>query len=103
MRFDTLVSFWTEHTGYDPDSGQSAAKPKLVAAIYANVTDVGIDRTVQVLGSIAIKAKTVRLLDAPPAVWGYLTLGTDDETHYRLTTGREPLHGHTLIVGEDVA
>lgn len=102
MRYDTLVSFWKENSHYDPDQGKDVAEPKLVAAMYSNVTDVGIDRSVQVLGSLTQRAIVVRLLDVPPVSWSYATLGMDNVTHYRLTTSREPLHGHTLILGEDV-
>lgn len=103
MRYDTLVSFWAENAHYDPDLGKDVAEPKLVGAIYANVTDVGIDRSATVLGSIKQQSITARLLEAPPASWAYATLGTDDVTHYRLSTSREPLHGHTLLLGEEIA
>lgn len=95
MRFDSAAKFYTEpRRGSDPD--------KLVAEDMANVTDLGTDRSTQLLGNINQRALVVRTIHPVTVTWSYLTIN-DGDKHYRLTTARTPLKGNTLIVGEDIA
>lgn len=93
MRMDSVVKFYQE----DHRSGDI----KLVAEDMANVTDVGVDRSANVLGNINQRALVVRTLHPVEVGFSYLTID-DGDKHYRLTTGRRPLKGNTMIVGEDI-
>lgn len=90
MLMDSVVKFYRE--------GRKAGDDRLVAEDIANVTDMGIDRTNQLIGNIN---QLVRTLHSVEVGFSYLTIN-DGDKHYRLTTRRDPLKGNTLIVGEDV-
>lgn len=101
MRIDTAVHFYS--------SGERRYNPKIHAydggitelgTIMGNVTDLGTNRSVAILGRITAEAKVIRLMLPAPPQWEWLTIG-DDEAKYRLTTARTVLKGNTLIVGED--
>ena len=72
---------------------------KLVATIYGNVTDMGVDRAVQVFGNYNHQSKILRLESTMPKSWSYLTID-GDTAKYRMQTSRKPLKGNTLIVGD---
>ena len=93
MRMDSVVKFYQE--------GRRSSDIKLVAEDMANVTDVGVDRSANVLGNINQRSLVVRTLHPAEVGFSYLTIN-DDDRHYRLMTGRQPLKGNTMIVGEDV-
>lgn len=93
MRMDSVVKFYQE--------GHRSGDIKLVAENMANVTDVGVDRSANVLGNINQRALVVRTLHPVEVGFSYLTID-DGDNHYRLTTGRRPLKGNTMIVGEDI-
>ncbi|MBM6954627.1 hypothetical protein H5971_02965 [Lactobacillus coleohominis] len=101
MRMDSIVSFYSA-TGrkYNPHTHQYEGETKMVVELPANVTDVGTDRSVQVLGNLNANSKVVRTYEEPPAKWDYLLID-GHVTHYRLQTQRKPLKLFTLIVGED--
>ena len=99
MRFDTKVTFYTEKKGqYNPYTSkhEHAREPW---EVLANVTDLGTQSQMRLLGKLDSGAKTVRLLEDPPAGWYYLTIG-DSKTHYVKKTEVKALKGHVLIVGE---
>lgn len=101
MRKTQIIKFYyQDENSYDPYSDEDTpAEPKLVAKRYANVTDVGTNRLVELFSKLNQNAKVVRL-DAPVnELWSYLTID-DCPTKYRLETYRKPLKGTTLIVGE---
>ena len=93
MRMDSVVKFYQE--------GRRSDEVKLVAEDMANVTDVGVDRSANVLGNVNQQSLVVRTLHPVEVGFSYLTID-DGAKHYRLTTRRQPLKGNTLIVGEDV-
>lgn len=93
MLMDSVVKFYRE--------GRKAGDDRLVAEDIANVTDMGIDRTNQLIGNINQRSLVVRTLHSVEVGFSYLTIN-DGDKHYRLTTRRDPLKGNTLIVGEDV-
>lgn len=99
MRMNHVIRFYTQGTGYNPVTGRHDGSAKLVATIYANVTDVGVDRAVQVFGNYNHRSKVLRLESAMPESWSYLTID-DDAAKYRMETARKPLKGNTLIVGD---
>lgn len=93
MRMDKVVKFYQE--------GHRTGEIKLVGVDMANVTDVGVDRSAKVLGNLNQRSLVVRTLHSPVAAFSYLTID-DGPKRYRLTTGRQPLKGNTMIVGEDI-
>lgn len=93
MRMDSVVKFYQE--------GRRSGDVKLVAEDMANVTNVGVDRSANVLGNINQRSLVVRTLHPVEVGFSYLTID-DGDKHYRLTTGRRPLKGNTMIVGEDI-
>ncbi|WP_270360394.1 hypothetical protein [Limosilactobacillus mucosae] len=99
MRMDHVIRFYTQGTGYNPVTGRHDNSAKLVATIYGNVTDMGVDRAVQVFGNYNHQSKILRLETAIPKSWSYLTID-DDTAKYRMQTSRKPLKGNTLIVGD---
>ena len=99
MRYDTKVTFYTEKKGqYNPltSKHEHACKPW---EVLANVTDLGTQSQMRLLGKLDSGAKTVRLLEAPPDGWSYLTIN-DDKARYVKKTEVRALKGHSLIVGE---
>ena len=99
MRMNHVIRFYTQNTGYNPATGRHDNSAKLVATIYANVTDMGVDRSVQVFGNYNHQSKILRLESAMPKSWAYLTID-GDTAKYRMQTSRKPLKGDTLIVGD---
>lgn len=99
MRFDTKVTFYTEKKGqYNPYTSKHE-HARETWEVLANVTDLGTQSQIRLLGKLDNGAKTVRLLEAPPAGWSYLTIG-DSNTRYIKKTEVRALKGHSLIVGE---
>lgn len=98
MRLDHEVIFWTDDEEYNPKTHQYG-EPKEVASAAASVTDMGTDKSVQLFGNYAQKAKVIRLAEPITVNWSYLTID-DDATHYVLNTARVPMQNATLIVGE---
>ncbi|MBD5429342.1 MAG: hypothetical protein HDR40_05440 [Lactobacillus sp.] len=102
MRMTHKVKFYRSDSFYDPDAHEFADDVKVVHEDMANVTDMGTNRSQELLGNYVKQAKVVRLLHPLHTVFDYLTIDNSD-THYRMQTQRTPLKGYTLIVGEDIA
>ena len=97
----TIKFYYQDENSYDPYSDEDTpAEPKLVAKRYANVTDVGTNRLVELFSKLNQNAKVVRLDSLVNELWSYLTID-DGSIKYRLEIQRQPLKGTTLIVGED--
>ena len=102
MRKTQIIRFYfQDENSYDPYSDEDTpAEPKLVAKRYANVTDVGTNRLVELFSKLNQNAKVVRLDSPVNELWSYLTID-DGSIKYRLEIQSQPLKGTTLIVGED--
>lgn len=101
VRMDSLVCFYSAtNRKYNPRTHQYEGGPEMVAELPANVTDVGTDRSVQVLSNLNANSRVVRTYEEPPANWDYCLID-GHVTKYRLVTQRKPLKLFTLIVGED--
>ena len=99
MRFDTKITFYTEKKGqYNPYTSkhEHAREPR---EVLANITDLGTQSQMRLLGKLDSGAKTVRLLEDPPESWSYLTINNDKARYVKKTEVRA-LKGHSLIVGE---
>lgn len=100
MIFDRIVTFHdTAEEHYDPKTHGEAGGDKVVATLPANVTDMGVNKSVKLFGDYKHRALVIRTAYEPPKQWGYLTVD-GDKRHYVLNTSREPLKCFTLIVGE---
>lgn len=98
MRLDHEVTFWLDDEEYDPQTHRYDDVKKVATAV-ASVTDMGTDKSVQLFGNYAQKAKVIRLAEPITVNWSYLMID-DNATHYALNTSRDPLQNATLIVGE---
>ncbi|MCC4410510.1 hypothetical protein LMB83_00330 [Limosilactobacillus reuteri] len=102
MRFNHEINFYTEEgKHYNPLTSQTEGGPKLVDSVMGNVTDVGADRTVRLLGSIVQGVKIIRLVEPIDKKWAYLTID-DGSTKYRMRTTTIPLKNVSILVGEDI-
>lgn len=100
MRFDQTVTFWSQlDRKYNPKTSQYEGEIKQVDKVTANITDVGLVKSVQTYGNYAQRGWTIRLKRPVTVIWSYLTID-DGETKYRLQNGRQPINATTLIVGE---
>ena len=99
MRYDTKVTFYTDKKGqYNPLTSKHEHAREMWE-VLANVTDLGTQSQMRLLGKLDSGAKTVRLLEEPPAGWSYLKIG-DSKARYVKKTEVRALKGHSLIVGE---
>ena len=99
MRYDTPVTF-VEKQGsyYDPVIGEHVEGKLVETVTTANVTDLGIERSVNVFGQFeegAIVIRTQPLFKVPS--WTYIIVG--DKT-YSKTMTRTHLGRTTLVVKE---
>lgn len=100
MRYLEEITFVTEKNSYyDPELGEYVPGEIVRLGTSANVTDLGTDRSAEVFGDIKQGAKVIRLqpLFDIPDIWGYIEI---DGKPYELTTDRQPIGRHTLIVQE---
>lgn len=101
MVFDREVTFWTENgSQYNAATSKNEPRKQRVGQSYANVTDLGTDRSQILFGTFLQRAYVIRLTSHPPTVWGYLSLDGDTRI-YRQKTTRRVLKGDTIIVQED--
>lgn len=102
MRYNHEIKFFNEgKRKYNPITSSYEGELELVADVMGNVTDVGADRTVRLLGSIVQGVKVVRLVEPIEKVWAYLTID-DSPTKYRMRTTTIPLKNVSILVGEDI-
>ena len=100
MRLDTVVKFYSEsERHYDPKFHGYVGGTDLIATVMANVTELGTNRSMELLGSYTANSKVVRLVGSVPQKWSYLTIG-DIDKKYRLQTSRQTQKMTSLLVGE---
>ena len=98
MRLDTVVKFYSEsEKHYDPKAHGYVGGVTLVTTVMANVTELGTNRSMELLGSYTANSKVVRLVDSVPSKWSYLMIG---DKKYRLQTSRQTQKMTSLLVGE---
>ena len=101
MRYDTKVYFWKDGTGkYNPVTHKHDNNLKLVFTAYANVTDLGLAKQVELLGSIKEGSKTIRMIDLPPDKYDFIKIGNDSHK-YRFVSSLNVSKGYAMIVGRD--
>lgn len=100
MVFNRLIHFMNSgQRKYNPKTGQYEGGPEEVTTEWANVTDVGTDRSQALFNKFDQRALVIRLAAPVDQVWGYLTID-DDHQKYAQATTRRVLKGNTLIVQE---
>lgn len=100
VRMTSKINFYSEaNRQYNPVTHKYEGDTPLVFSTFGNVTDIGVNRSVEVFGKYDQQAKVVRLQSPVTVSWAYLTID-DQPTKYRLQTSRAVLKGNTLIVGE---
>lgn len=100
MRLDTVVKFYSEsERHYDPKTHGYVGGVTLVATVMANVTELGTNRSMELLGSYTANSKVVRLVGSVPQKWSYLMID-DIDKKYRLQTSRQTQKMTSLLVGE---
>lgn len=100
MRYLDKVDFVKKSAdeGYDPVKGEYVEGEPTIITTYANVTDIGTERSVKVFGDIKQGAKVMRTM--PLFVipdYDYLSFGGKK---WRLTTSRNPSERNTFILQE---
>lgn len=102
MKFiDDIVFVKKTDAYYDPEPGKWVEGDPEKTETTANVTDLGTNRSVELFGELKKGAKVIRLqrlFNLPE--WDHVLI---DDQKYILTTDRQPLNQHTLIVEEVAA
>lgn len=101
MRYDTLVSFWSEGSNkYNPQTHKHEKMSVKLSEQYCNVTDLGTAKQVELLGEIKQGSKTIRMTALPPNKYDYIKIAEDPHT-YRFVNSLNVLKGYAMIVGQD--
>lgn len=98
MRFTDKVQFYKASHGYDPDNPEGKPIP-VGEPVIANVTHLGVNRSMELFGNINTDRLVVRLLRPFQSDWGMLKVNGGN-TYYALETGVFPLKINGYIVGE---
>lgn len=102
MRYSSVIRFYSEgKKRYDFKTSKTIGGDKLLIEKMGSVTDMGVNRSKEVLDSINQGTKIIRFVEPVDFKWSYLRID-DSPKKYRLTTSRTPLKNYSLIVGEDV-
>ncbi|MCT3595626.1 hypothetical protein EFR91_03050 [Lactobacillus amylovorus] len=101
MRYDTKVYFWKDETSkYNPVTHKHDNNLKLVFTAYANVTDLGLAKQVELLGSIKEGSKTIRMIDLSPDKYDFIKIENDSHK-YRFVSSLNVSKGYAMIAGRD--
>lgn len=103
LRYDTKVYFWNDsNKKYNPHTHEYETEAVLSQSKMANVTDLGLEKQVRLLGGIKTGTKTVRLPLNDLLKWTYMTLDSEGKsTKYRFVSSLNVLKGYAMIVGTD--
>ena len=99
MRYDTKITFYRDETKYNPKTSKREHVKKSWSR-FANVTDLGTSKQVELLGGIKEGTKVVRLPSNNLPQWDFLTI-EDNSIHYRFDSSVKVLKGFAMIVGKD--
>ena len=98
MRYDKRIYFIRKsQEEYDPIKGEWVGGVTYAVPKFANVTDLGSERSVTLFGSIMEQALVVRLLNRYREPFDTVRI---DGTHYSVIKDLKLRHKHTLIVKE---
>lgn len=100
MRYDKKIIFVKREEGkYNPNSGEYEDDKDVETIKRANVTDLGIDRSVALFGSIEEGAKVIRLLRHYKDDWNFILI---DDKKYEPTKKRDLRLREGFVVKEVV-
>lgn len=98
MRYDKRIYFIRKsQEEYDPIKGEWVGGVTYAAPKFANVTDLGSERSVAMFGNVMEDALTVRLLNRYREPFDTIRI---DDVHYSVIKDLKLRHKHTLIVKE---
>ena len=100
MRYDTLVTFWQEKDSYNPVTRKHEKSIIQLTQKFCNVTDLGTQRQVELLGGIDEGSKTVCMMNLPPSKYDYIKINGINEK-YRFISSLHVQKGYAMIVGVD--
>lgn len=99
MRYDTKIKFCdSSPRKYNPHTSLYEGGTKVIAEYIANVTNLGIDRQMQIFGELKEDQKVVRLMEDPPKKWSFILIDGKDK-HYTLSSELKVLKGCAIIIG----
>jgi hypothetical protein len=98
MRFTDRVQFYESNDHYDLDDPYGEPIP-VGEPVTANVTHLGVNRSMQLFGNLNTDRLVVRLIQPFNEDWGMLRVN-NNETYYTLETGVYPLKVDGYIVEE---
>lgn len=100
MRYDKKIIFVNREEGkYNPDLGEYEDDKDVETVKRANVTDLGIDRSVALFGSVEEGAKVIRLLRHYKDDWNFILI---DGKKYEPTKKRDLRLREGFVVQEVV-
>lgn len=98
MRYDQKIIFIAETKGgYDPEIGEHTEPITTMTTKYANVTDLGTNRSKELFGDIKQGAKVIRLLRPYEKIWDKVEI---ENVSYEIVTSRILRLKNTFIVQE---
>ena len=98
MRYDKRIHFIRRgQEEYDPIKGEWVGGGTYALPKYANVTDLGSERSVALFGNVMENAKVVRLLNRYTQPFDQIRI---DSTYYSVIKDLNLRRKHTLIVKE---
>ena len=98
MRYDKRIHFIRKSQGeYDPIKGEWVGGVTYAVPKFANVTDLGSERSIAMFGNVMEDALTVRLLNRYREPFDTVRI---DGTHYSVIKDLKLRRKHTLIVKE---
>lgn len=101
MRYDTKVSLFNEGREiYNPRTHKHEKKNEKVLCQFCNVTDLGTQKQVELLGGLKEGSKTIRMIKKPKVQWTTAKIDGDERV-YRFMSSLHVLKGYAMIVGVD--
>ena len=98
MRYDKRIYFVRKsQEEYDPIKGEWIGGVTYAVPKFANVTDLGSERSMTLFGSVMEQALVVRLLNRHREPFDTIRIG---DVHYKLIKDLNLRHKQTLIVKE---
>lgn len=99
MRKNQLITFYQKNNDvYNPETGKHESKPEIVKQLWANVTDGGVKKNIEMFGTYNVETKTIRMAESIDFDWSYLCIGYDS-THYVAKANPKGLKINSIIVG----
>ncbi|GKQ42915.1 hypothetical protein RD055328_08380 [Companilactobacillus sp. RD055328] len=96
MRITHYVDFYKKDRVYNPNTSTYDINDKFVGKVPCNVTDLGVERSIQLFGKYDINKKVVRPFERLDFNWSYLVI---NDTKYEKNSSLSALNVSSLVVG----